>query len=165
MDKPLAVCGLLLLIGFLATHYLLFSIYDYTLVPAVWVVLAVVGIAVSKGCCCCRKKGRFGKKCSCCCSGAMAVAVAEGIILTAAILIQLVAVSPFYLVSVWMLVIGAALVADGLKGSPLRLQLGLFWLFSAVLFPFLNNYQGSSMLIGALVMGVPLILAGIVKKE
>jgi len=164
MDKPLAVWGLLLLIGFLATHYLVFS-YDYTYIPAVWVVLAVVGVACSRGCFCCKKKGRLGRKCSCCCSGAMAVAAAEGVILTAAIVMQLVAISPFYILSVWLLVIGAAAVADGMNGSPLKTQLGLFWLFSAVFFPFVTNYQGSSLLIGALVMGVPLMLAGIVKKE
>jgi hypothetical protein len=95
----------------------------------------------------------------------MAVAVAEGVILTAAILMQLVAISPFYIISIWLLVIGAAAVADGLKGSTLKTQLGLFWLFSAVFFPFVNNYQGASLLIGALVFGVPLMLAGVVKKE
>jgi len=163
MDKPLAVCGLLLLIGFLATHYLVFSYY-YIYIPAVWVVLAVVGAAYCK-CGCCSRKGKFGKKCACCCSGAMTAAAVEGIILTAAIVMQLVAISPFYIVSVWMLVIGAALVADGLKNSSLKLQLGIFWLFSAVFFPFVGNYQGSSLIIGALVMGVPLMLAGIVQKE
>lgn len=163
MDKPLAVWGLLLLIGFLATHYLVFS-YGYLYVPAVWVVLAVVGVAAGRGCCC-RKKGRLGAKRPCCCSGTMAVAAAEGVIVTAAILIGLVAISPFYIISVWLLVIGAAAVADGLKGSPLKTQLGLFWLFSAVFFPFVSNYQGSSLILGALVMGVPLMLAGIVKKD
>ena len=166
MNKHLVVWGLLLLIGFLATHFIAFSADPVYVIP-LWVIIAALGLVYSKGCCC--AKSRFGRKCECCfcsCNGIWAIALAEGIVLTVAIMIQLLAISQFYILSVWLLAMGSAAVAESLmKKKAIELQLGLFWLFSAVFFPFVSNYQGASLLIGALVMGVPLILAGIVKKE
>ena len=178
MNKHLSVWGLLVFIGFLATQYLYFTLYDSTYIIPLWIILAVIGAAFCCMSCNCKNgilgkksilgnKGILGKKakCCCCCSGTMAFAAGVGIILTAAILLQVLAISPFYIISVWMIAAGSAFVAKGLGGRPVKLQLGLLWLFSAVFFPFVNNYQGSALMMGALVVGVPLMLAGILEKE
>ncbi len=161
MNRPLAVWGLLVFIGFLATHYLVFS-YSYVYVPILWIVLAILGVAYCK-CGCCSKKGKCK---SCTVTDVWAVAAIEAIIVTAAIMMQLIPISPFYILSVWLLSLGAALVAESLRGNgAARMQLGIFWLFSGVLFPFVSNYQYSTFMIGALVMGIPLIAVGLAEKK
>ncbi len=161
MNRPLAVWGLLIFIGFLATHYLVFS-YSYVYVPILWVVLAILGAAYCKcGCCC--KKG----KCRCCTvNDVWAVGAIEAIVLTAAIMMQLIPISPFYILSVWLITMGAAFVAESMRGKgAARMQLGIFWLLSGVFFPFVGNYQYSTFIIGALVLGIPLIAAGLAEKK
>lgn len=155
MNKPLAVWGLLVFIGFLVTHYMVFH-FDSTYVIPLWVLLAILGSAYS---------GCFKKKCSCC-SGIWAMCAVESIILTFAILIQLIPISPFYILSIWLISIGSAMVVKSMTNKrAIEMQLGIFWLFSAVFFPFVNNYQYSTFLIGALVLGVPMMLAGILENE
>ncbi len=160
MNKPLAVWGLLLFIGFLATHYLMFS-YSYAYMPLAWIVLLALGIGYCKAACR-RKKGR----CRCMVSDVWAVGIVEGVALTAAIMVQLLPISPFYILSAWLLAAGSALVAESLRSKKIvEMQLGLFWLFSAVFFPFVSNYQYSTFIIGALVFGIPMIIAGLVEKK
>jgi hypothetical protein len=167
MNKCLAVWGLLLFIGFIFTHYLVFSA-DPSLAAPLWVVLVVIGAAYCR--CACGCKPAKGKKntcgCGCCCSDLWAVAVVEGLILTVAIAIGLLPISMFYILSVWLLVIGSAMVAESLRDKKaLKMQLGLFWLFCAVFFPFVSNYQPATFILGALVFGVTAMLAGIVGKD
>jgi hypothetical protein len=163
MNKPLAVWGLLLLAGFLVTQSLVFS-YDSTYLPLVWLVVALLGLGYGKMSCSCRH-GFGKKKCNCCGSPVWCIAVAEGIILTAAIIVQFLPISPFYILSVWLILAGAAALAEGLKkGSEVEAMLGMAWLFSAVFFPFVNNFQSSTFIVGALLFGALTILAGVAEK-
>lgn len=162
MNKPMVVWGLLLFAGFLATHYLVFSVDGYYTIP-LWLILAAAGVAYCKLSCGCVGK----KKCTCfSCSDLLVVGVAEAVILTVAISIQLLPISPFYILSVWLLCLGSAMLAESLRErKSVKMQLGAFWLFCAVFFPFVSNYEFASFTAGALVLGVPLMLAGIVQKE
>lgn len=170
MNKPMAVWGLLLFIGFLTTHYFVFSADTFWITP-LWIVLAVIGCAFQcTGCCCMKgKDSKKGKKCSCgcrCCSDLWAVAIVEGLIVTVAIAIGLLQISAFYILSVWLLTVGAAMVASSLRDKKaMKMELGIFWMLCAVFFPFVGNYQPASLILGALIFGVPMMAAGIAQKE
>ena len=90
----------------------------------------------------------------------------EGVVLTAAIMMEMLPISPFYILSAWLLAIGSTMVAQSLrKKHAIDMQLGAFWLFSAVFFPFVNNYQSSTFIIGAMILGIPMLIAGLVEKK
>jgi hypothetical protein len=133
MNKPMAVWGLVLFIGFVATHFLVFSMQAIYTLP-LWVLLLVIGHFYSMGGCCKNKK-----KCKCSLD-LWSLGIVECVILTVAIIIQLIQISSFYIMSIWMLCLGSTLVADSMRtNKAVARQIGFFWLFCAVFFPFVTN--------------------------
>jgi hypothetical protein len=166
MNRQFVVWGLLLFLGFTSTHIIVFqgSFYEYSYIPVVWLVLAFAGL-MTKKMSCAGKKGLLSKKCNCAINNAWAIGIIEGVALSAAVVFELISISPFYLLSIWLIALGSSMIADGMKGSGLKLQIGLFWVFSAVFFPFVENYQYYTFVIGALVMALPVMVAGFAGKE
>jgi hypothetical protein len=165
MNKHLAVWGILIFIGFIATQHL-YS-YSVSFIPVAWVVLVAIGFAFGKTACRCKKDKNGKRTCTCdCLSDIWVVGVLEGVVLTAAIMMEMLPISPFYILSAWLLAIGSTMVAQSLrKKHAIDMQLGAFWLFSAVFFPFVNNYQSSTFIIGAMILGIPMLIAGLVEKK
>lgn len=153
-QNVMLVIGLIYLVGLAASHYLLQSVSETTLWWAWLVLFIVTWVGMSKA-----MKKQSSKEMQ----GAWTIALVLGVVLTG---VQLLGVIPFNgasLLGIWLLLSGGPLFAGGYdRKMSSWVALGLVYVAFGLVTPawFPNSY----FLIGALLLGLPMVVGGAVRK-
>ncbi|MBI4173905.1 MAG: hypothetical protein HY519_04250 [Candidatus Aenigmarchaeota archaeon] len=155
MNVPLFAWVVILFLGFMLTHLAALQAPDYILL--IWLVLVIAGFLVTFRYAH-REQGERNI------SVAWGAAVLAGFLLTAALLAL--NVNPAYLMALWFLLIGSAMLANGMveQYAP-AISAGLFWAVSAVLVALLPELQDAQFIYAAIAFGVPMVAMGLLLKD
>ncbi len=154
MKMSLVVWGLILIIGFYASDWLLLQGYNASWLWIAWAVIFNVGHFAL---------GKSMKKSSKSMQAVWMHIGIFGLITTVVIALGIVSLSLAFLMAFWLLLIGAALFAGGHEGKDsLSVCSGLILIIGAIFTPAFGN---SYFLAGSLLLGLLMLLHGIWLKN
>lgn len=151
MISTLMVWGFVFLVGMLATHYLGI---DPWIAWSVWLVIfAVTNVLVE----------RAQKKVPREISHMWHVVTILGVLITVAFISGTISFDESKVMAVWFFLMGAAMFANAHQlRNPEHIFIGLVWIAFGLVTPLW--FQNSPFLIGGLVLGLPLVVSGLLKK-
>jgi len=149
------IWGLVLLFGFTATHFLALSGYPMYMFFIFWVfILALSFYTIYK---------EVLKKWPAEVETTWKTMTVLEILLTILFLTNLIKVDYSLIMSMWLAMMGSAMIATGLKMNwPETLFTGGMWLFFSLMIP--NYFSSSYFLLAGFIFGIPLIFVGHLSK-
>ncbi len=157
MNKPMTVWGLIIFFGFALTHFLITLSADIIYFWIIWLILLIAGIIIGFSTRKTVKKDKF--------SLVWLTSVFVGALLTFSIVSSIIFLPGYYIMGIWLLLMGASLLGVGLTlNGPTEISIGLIWLCFAFLI-ITTPLQAYHFLVSAIVFGIPMTLMGIYSKQ
>jgi len=159
VNKVLAGWGIILLIGFVLTHFMISFDVERIVFWAVWGSLIVSGLIIGRSSKHKHPKVNEGFRML------WKITTLIGALLTLGIVVNIVPVPGYYIMSLWLILMGSSLISIGLtlKG-PIETSVGLIWLtFGFIILT--TIFQVYHFFVAGIVFGVPMIIMGVYSKH